>query len=329
MDSYTGTRGAFRTSGIAPSPEGEQAFTITNDGARLANLNLSNYKAGIRQKSEDSYTSKTGITVENITGANFYRFWDTVEGQETYNAVCRNVRIVGFERAFIRWYSVKGGLIENCYAEGNQGGAYITGVHLEGQCSNVVIRNVEIRNVFDAVTPGYSQGDGFAIEGGQTGIVLQDTRAIGTADGGYDLKPLDMDLLGTLYAEDNGRGFRFHRIPRMATATLTIKGARGRAIWINGTTSQYPDPAVGDIGKVVLLDPNGALSAFRFESGPATIRALACDIYKGWRGIRLQENGGAGYGAVTFPNGCRVEQADGSWATYAGAPPLDSEGRIL
>lgn len=330
MDEYTGARGAFGgTPGVTPSPEGEQAFTVTADGARLANYRLSNYKTGIRQKSENSYTSKTGVTVENIDGDNFGRFWDTVEGQETFNAICRNVRIRGCERAFMRWFSVNGGLIENVYAEGNQGGLATVGIQLEGQCSDVTIRNSEMRNFFDAVTQGYQQGDCFSIEGGQRRIVLQDLRGIGSGDAAYDLKPTDMDLLGTLYGEDNGRTFRFHRVPRMATATLITKGARGRGFWFAGQTSQYPDLPVADIGRVEAMDPNGALSLFRFESGPATIRVLDCVIYKGWRGIKLQENGGSGFGAVAFPNGCQVEQPDGSWVGYAGAPPFDAEGRIL
>lgn len=331
MDAYSGTRGAFGgTPGVAPSPEGEQAFTVTADGARLANLRLSNYKAGIRQKSENSYTSKIGITVENIVGENFYRFWDTVEGQETYDAICRNVRVIGFERSFVRWYSVERGLIENCYAEGNQGGAFTVGIHLEGKCHNVTIQNTEIRNVVDATgSSAYAQGDPFAIEGGQTGIVLRNLRAIGAGDGGYDLKAMDMDLEGTIYAEDCGRGLRLHRACRADTATIVLKAMRGRGIWWAGQTSQYPDPVAMRIGRVEALDPAGALSLFRFESGPASIEVLGYAISKGWRGIKLQENGGSGYGAVTFPNGGKVEQTDGSWVSYAGAPPVDAEGQIL
>ncbi|MGT2513411.1 hypothetical protein ACVOMT_03395 [Sphingomonas panni] len=330
MDAFTGTRGAFGgTPGVAPTPEGEQAFTVTTDGARLANYRLSNYKAGIRQKSENSYTSKTGITVENIIGENFYRFWDTVEGQETYDAICRNVRVVGFERSFIRWFSVERGLIEDCYVEGIQGGAYIAGIQLEGKCHNVTIRRTEVRNVFDAVTAGYNQGDSYSIEGGQTGIVLEDTRGIGAGDAVYDVKPLDLVFRGTHYAEDAGRCFRFHRSCDTSTATLIVYRARGRGYWWAGKTSQYPDEVVQDIAYVIAMDPNGASSLFRFESGPASVRVLKCDIHKGWRGIKLQENGGSGFGAVTFPNGCSVEQTDGSWITYDGAPPVDADGRIL
>ena len=334
MKTRQGDRGAFGgTPGVVPTPTGTATgFNINRDstGARLSNYTFNAFKTVIRQESASA--GITDFVASQVVGNNCYRFWETTQGQESYNVSLLNSRVIGFERNAIRWFAVHGGLIDGLYAEGNQGGAFIGGISIEGQCSDVTIKNTEVRNCFDKTDPDplYSQGDGILVEGGQARIVIQDTRVIGTGDGGYDLKAIDMDLLGTLYAEDNGRGFRFHRVPRMSTATLVVKGSRGRGFWFQGQSGGiYPDLPVADIGKTIALAPNGASSLYRFESGAASIRVLNYDIVKEWRGIKLQENGGSGYGAVTFPNGGRVEQNDGTWITYPGAPPTGSGGVIL
>lgn len=338
---YNGSPGATN-SGSQASPIGELAFDVTDNSARLANMTLANYKYGVRQASANA--SINDVQVSNITGTNFYRFWDTTEGQETYGAMLQNVSITGFERAFARWFSVYGtadnyALIDGCFGDGGGdfGEPYQEGIHLEGQCQYVRIQNTTMQNC-SGPTGDYTNGDGFADEGNNYHIIYgPNLKSLHNGDGGYDVKS-NPTFIGTpttggeIYAEDCHRDWRLWNGCDASAATFHSKATRGEVLWFNGlnSTGGITTLPVAVIGKLIAEDPAaGATSIIRFENGDADVTINDYDIYKGWRGLPLKSVGASGTSAVKFPNGGRVQQDDGTWISYAGAPPTGTGGVIL
>ncbi|WP_242415098.1 hypothetical protein [Sphingomonas panni] len=335
MDAYTGSRAPFNGSpGVASTPAGNQAFTVDADNAVLANWELSNYKTILRQKSEDSYTSKSNVTMRSVRGTNVNRVWETVEGQETFGAVMQDVHYTQVERAVARWFSVHDGLIENVTGSGlgATGEPFGQGITLDGQCRRVTIRDCDMSDFGGVQADGssYSQGEGFGDEGNNYDITygprLTSRR---NGDAGYDIKS-NPTFTGVLVSIDNPRDWRLWNGVKAETATLDASGTSKQVLWFNGLAGSITALPVAVIGKLIARNPAAsATSISRYENGRADVTILDYDIHKGWRGKLLHFNAGSGYGAPTYSGGGRVEQDDGSWITYPGSPPVDAQGRLL
>jgi hypothetical protein len=77
---------------------------------------------------------------------------------------------------------------------------------------------------------GYKNGDGFVVEGNTQGLSLVGCRAIRNQDGGFDLKPPDVELTDCL-AIGNSKGFRIWTTARLKNC---FAGWGSTGLWANG-----------------------------------------------------------------------------------------------
>lgn len=329
---YTGTRAnPFNGSpGVAPSPEGEVAFVITDDGARLANFDdLSNYKTVARQKAENSPTSKRGITLERLRGSGVGRVFEGVQGQETYDLVMRDVHYAGIERNFASLRSVYGALIENCSANGGDqiGMPFQIGIFME-QCSDITLRGLRMDNFYgqDAEGRPYGNGDCIATEGNARNILIDTCGGSNPrGDTVFDLKG-NPTMIGVNDAAGAHRNYRLWDGLQAANATLISNSPRGQHLWTEGKADATDTVPVITIGKVIATGAIGASSVFRNEDGAAEWTIGDYEI-SGVSGLLLHANT---YGSpIQFTNGGYYTGADGVRRFYSGAPPTGSGGVLL
>lgn len=155
------------------------------------------------------------ITVSNMTATNVRFFLDNLRAKHepTANATgltVRQVKVDGFSKSAIRLrYDSSNVLVEDVVADSRQqdGDNFAMGVALQDRASNVVLRRVTMAGSRDTKNK-YWNGDGFATERLVADVLFEDTRAIGSTDGGYDLKSTRTTLVRA-HAEGNKRNFRF------------------------------------------------------------------------------------------------------------------------
>lgn len=186
------------------------------------------------------------ITIQNMEASNVRWFInDVVSGSNTSATVSgltiRDVDVSGFSRSVIKLgYNTNNVTVERVTGDGKyqDGDGLSHGIMLEGTVHDVVIRDSTMMHCIGSkVTGDYWNGDGFNAERGVYNLRLEDTRSIGNADGGYDLKS-DNTVLVNAYGEDNGRNFRLwgHNV-QLINATGIDPHVRGgtanqEQIWI-------------------------------------------------------------------------------------------------
>ena len=209
---FTGTRSADWTAG---GTAGSEAFRLLSgaDNLTFHDLSFSNVGNGAFRVGADIQN----LVIEHVDATNVGRFIeDYASGTATSATIdgltVRDVTVSGFSQGAIRLqYDTNHVLIENVIgdSQGQDGGLYVTGVHLEGTVHDAVLRQVTMSNCYGhGSATEYWNGDGFATEGGTYGIRFEDTVASGNTDAGYDLKSSDTLLLGAV-SEDNNRNYRF------------------------------------------------------------------------------------------------------------------------
>lgn len=151
------------------------------------------------------------LKVENVEAVNFYRLIEGDEGVSLTGFVLRNVKARGFERSVMRLRGAsRNGLIQDVWAdsEAQMGDPFPIGFHFDEHCRDIRLERCQ---VFRCRTPRvegkYRQGDGFADEGGCSGMAYVDTLAQECTDAGYDLKSTSLTLLRAR-AVRNRRNFR-------------------------------------------------------------------------------------------------------------------------
>jgi len=345
MDSYTGDRGPFNGSpGIASSPAGNQAFTVTDNNAVLANLTLTNYKTVLRQKSDQP--DKSNITVSGITAHNIVRGWETVQGQETYGATLRDSTFTQVERAVARWWSVYDGLIENVTGSGlgAAGEPFGQGIALDGQCHRIKIRNCEMNDFAGIMADGkpYGQGEGFSDEGGNYEVIYDTCTARRNVDAGWDSKS-GATFLGVCTAGGSHRNFRLWINDTEARGgTLVSESPTNQDFWYDGGDSPTRPVTTSNLGKIIakgavvlttIGEGEGEIDTradtgqaiFRSETGPTVVNLhqpyeISDRTGFKWKWGDMTVNCLAG-GYYTPTGGLR--------AFYPSAPPTGAGGVLL
>jgi hypothetical protein len=363
MQTRQGDRPAFSgTPGTTFTPAGSQTgFNVTRNtsGARLSGYTFHDFKTVVRQESASASASdiQVGTPTAPVIATNVFSFWDTAQGnnaQPTLGAKLTNFDVRGIEKSLLNWWAVRGTSanwveVSNGYADGggNIGDPYQETIALRGGCSYVWIHDVTLRNAFGGTggSSTYYNGDLIADEGANDHILYGNLDLANAGDSLFDVKSsptaYGYNLLVNAHRPmriwnslTDGAGMT---LPDGSTAPAVtvwdIRDCSGQCIWMNGLNPNVGGISVmpvAVIGKLIARNPTSdADSISRFENGPADLTILDYDIEKGWRGKLLHFNGGSGYGAPKYPNGGRVQQDDGSWITYAGAPPTGTGGVIL
>lgn len=157
----------------------------------------------------------TGLTIEDCTFQNIYRFFENTDSGDENQASVRDFvirRCMGdqVERGFLRIrFSSRDGLIEDCRAQGmpNEGGDIPAGCALDDRASNITYRRCVMEGFQQWRAGDYWNGDGFSDEGDNSRIRYESCEARGSTDGGFDCKSEDL-VLENCIAEDNKRNFR-------------------------------------------------------------------------------------------------------------------------
>lgn len=157
----------------------------------------------------------TGLTIEDCTFQNIYRFLENTDSGDENQASLRNFavrRCTGdqVERAFSRIrFSSRDGLIEDCRARGlaNEAGDIPVGCALEDRASHITYRRCVMEGFQQWRAGDYWNGDGFSDEGDNSDIRYETCEARGSTDAGFDCKSEDL-VLENCIAEDNKRNFR-------------------------------------------------------------------------------------------------------------------------
>ena len=195
--------------------EGNELFRLKSgaDNLSFRDLAVSNVGDGVFRAGADIHN----LSISHVTAANVTRFFeDTVSGANKTATVAGlkidHVTVAGYSMGAIKLgYNSHGITIQNVVADsqGQNGGLYISGVHLTGTVHDVVLSSVQMKNNHGAgASTVYWNGDGFTTESGVYDVRFSNTVASGNTDAGYDIKSRDTVLDHTV-AQDNNENYRF------------------------------------------------------------------------------------------------------------------------
>jgi hypothetical protein len=214
VDSRTGAAMAAQLRGDRGESEGgSAAFQLERGASHLRFSHLAFHDFGDGAFKVRAPT--TGLTIEDCTYENVYRFLDNTAGDGEGHASLRDFVVrrcsgVRTERGFLRIrYNARNGLIEDCRAQGlaNEGGYIPAGCALDDRASDITYRRCVMEGFQQWRAGDYWNGDGFSDEPGNRNIRYEACEARGSTDGGFDCKSRDL-VLQDCVAEDNKRNFR-------------------------------------------------------------------------------------------------------------------------
>ncbi len=193
---------------------GRELFRLLSGANNLSfqDLSISNVGNGAFRIGADI----SNLSITNVDATNVTRFLEDYASGDNASAsvnglTVRNVDITGYSLGAIRLqYNSRNILIENVVGDSERqaGGQYIFGVAITDTAHDIVLRNVEMKNNFGRGPAGtYWNGDGFATERGVYNVLLENTKASGNTDAGYDLKSSNT-VLKNAVADGNDRNFR-------------------------------------------------------------------------------------------------------------------------
>ena len=207
----TGTRAAYEK---GMTQVGNDVFRLLSgaNNLKFEGFDFQNVQTGFRIGADIK-----NITIQDMEASNVRWFInDVVSGSNSSASVSgltvRDVNVDGFSRGVITLrYDSNNILIERVVGDSKyqDGDGLATGVFMDGTVHDVVIRDSTMMHaVASAATGSYWNGDGFTAEELVYNLRFENTRSIGNADGGYDIKASNVVMTNT-YSEDNGRNYRF------------------------------------------------------------------------------------------------------------------------
>lgn len=195
--------------------EGNELFRLKSgaDNLSFRDLAVTNVGNGVFRAGADIHN----LSISDVAASNVTRFFqdDASGGNATATVTglkIENVTVTGYSMSAIDLgYDSHDVAIRNVVGDskGQNGGLYVTGIHLDGTVHDVVLSSVVMKNSHgQGASTAYWNGDGFATESGVHGVRFVDTVASGNTDAGYDIKSRDTVLVRAV-AEGNNENFRF------------------------------------------------------------------------------------------------------------------------
>lgn len=157
-----------------------------------------------------------GLTIENCTANNLYRFLEDTSSNKANpahltNFTVRSLTAREIDRSMTRIrYRSHGGTIEDVIAYGSaQCDLYCVGFQLEDEAHDIRYTRAQAHGFREVSRSAYHywNGDGFSDERGNFAIRYLSCMATGCSDGGFDLKSADVHLEKCV-ARRNKRNFR-------------------------------------------------------------------------------------------------------------------------
>src|SRR5690606_20652627 len=156
------------------------------------------------------------LTIRQVDAANVTRFVENNAFPDQATATIsgltvQDVEVAGYSSGAIRLkYDSHDIVLQDVKgdSQGQDGGLYIVGVHLDGTVHDVLIQRVQMDNSFgNGAADRYWNGDGFATERGVFDVRFEDVSASGNTDAGFDLKS-STTIVVNAFAEGNKRNYR-------------------------------------------------------------------------------------------------------------------------
>jgi serralysin len=135
----------------------------------------------------------TDLTVQNVHASDIRQLIDVNKNGSIDGFLMKNLKADSFSKAFLGLSNATNGRIESSVLDSDRhdGDPIPMGVHIEGASHDIVVSGVTVRNIFNSAKGDptkYWNGDGFATEGGTSGIRFEDCHVDGASDAGFDLK---------------------------------------------------------------------------------------------------------------------------------------------
>jgi len=210
--SIVGTRAPHWSPGHA---EGIELFRLKSgaDNLSFRDLSVANVGNGVFRAGSDIHN----LTISNVNASNVTRFFEDNASPPSTSASVTGLKIdhvtvSGYSMSAIDLgYNSHGISISNVVADsqGQKGGLWITGVHLNDTVHDVVLSSVTVKNnLGQGSKNAYWNGDGFTTESGVYNVEFHNTVASGNTDAGYDIKSSNT-LLDHTVSQDNNENYRF------------------------------------------------------------------------------------------------------------------------
>lgn len=228
-----------------------------------------------------------GLVVESCQGNDLYRFLENTASDRSVPAsltrfTLRKITTSGLQRGMTRIrYASHGGLIEDVIARASQSPAdYCVGFALNDTAHDIVYRRAEAHGfaVRNLPRDKYWNGDGFSDERGNRDIQYLACVAIGSSDGGFDLKSANVLLAGCT-ARGNKRNYRLWgsgRLTNCRSENPRPRGGTGKPAHFSfhGGSARYVIDR-----PVVRANPQNSAPVFLFNNDkPAIIEIRNADI---------------------------------------------------
>lgn len=163
---------------------------------------------------------------------------------------------------------------------------------------NIVVENGTISGFKMVREKGkFTNGDGFAAEGGVDGLTVRNVSSNDNSDAGFDLKSKNTYLNG-VSASGNGRNYRFWSSIR--AGTLTVGEIQDAGIWVKGAAK----PNLITIDRLVVRTARPGRAVIRVEGGSADIRIKSCDIKAPAGTVLVKDEGGSS--KLSLGRGCKT-----------------------
>lgn len=275
-------------------PSGLELFRLGSGADNLAfqDLTIRNFGNGAFRIGADI----ENLTIRQVDAANVTRFVENNAFPDQATATIsgltvQDVEVAGYSSGAIRLkYDSHDIVLQDVTgdSQGQDGGLYIVGVHLDGTVHDVLIQRVQMDNSFgNGAADRYWNGDGFATERGVFDVRFEDVSASGNTDAGFDLKS-STTIVVNAFAEGNKRNYRLWSESITVEDSVSLNpqklgGSGGVAhVWLR-------DGAIATLDHFQFSDSGAPATLFDLTDGPSLLRLIDTvipEIYAGkiWLG---------------------------------------------
>lgn len=264
------------------------------DNLTFKDLSTDNFGNGVFRIGADI----ENLTIQHVDAANVQRFVEDLAIAPNTSATVsgltvQNVTVAGFSGNVIHLqYDSHDVLIEDVMGDGQgqDGGLYVQGVHLDGTVHDVLFLRVQMDNAYGHGRQSeYWNGDGFATERGVYNIRFEDTSASNNTDAGYDLKSSNTVVVNA-FAEGNKKNYRFWSTTITAEDCVSLNphklggSSDPSHVWLR-------DGAIVTLDNFQASDAGAPVTLFDLSQGGAILRLVNTTVPDMYASQMLVRNG--------------------------------------